>query len=61
MSSLSLFFFILFVIEPVTPVTDSWAQGSVPFLPRPSSSSSSTSLKSDRESEMSSVIEERPV
>lgn len=47
--------------EPVTPVTDSWAQGSVPFLPRPSSSSSSTSLKSDRESEMSSVIEERPV
>ncbi|KAK2557064.1 Uncharacterized protein P5673_020925 [Acropora cervicornis] len=47
--------------EPVTPVTDSWAQGSVPFLPRPSSSSSSTSLKSDRESEMSSVVEERPV
>lgn len=47
--------------EPVTPVTDSWAQGSVPFVPRPSSSSSSTSLKSDRESEMSSVIEERPV
>lgn len=47
--------------EPVTPVTDSWAQGSVPFLPRPSSSSSSTSLKSDRESEMSSVLEERPV
>lgn len=47
--------------EPVTPVTDSWAQGSVPFLPRPSSSSSSSSLKSDRESEMSSVIEERPV
>lgn len=47
--------------EPVTPVTDSWAQGSVPFVPRPSSSSSSTSLKSDRESEMSSVVEERPV
>lgn len=46
--------------EPVTPVTDSWAQGSVPLLLRPSSSSSTTSLQSDQEAEMPSVIEERP-
>jgi len=46
--------------EPVTPVTDSWAQGSVPIMIRPSSTSSASSVQSDRESELSSIIEERP-
>lgn len=46
--------------EPVTAVTDSWAQGSVPIMLRPSSASSTSSVQSDRESELSSVVEERP-
>ncbi|RMX55289.1 hypothetical protein pdam_00017783 [Pocillopora damicornis] len=46
--------------EPVTPLTDSWAQGSVPIMLRPSSASSVSSIQSDRESELSSVAEERP-
>lgn len=46
--------------EPVTPVTDSWAQGSVPIMLRPSSASSESSVQSGHESEMSSVVEERP-
>lgn len=46
--------------EPVTAVTDSWAQGSVPIILRPSSASSTSSVQSDRESELSSVVEERP-
>ncbi|KAJ7358674.1 hypothetical protein OS493_022107 [Desmophyllum pertusum] len=46
--------------EPVTPVTDSWAQGSVPIMLRPSSASSTSSVQSDRESELSSITEERP-
>lgn len=46
--------------EPVTPITDSWAQGSVPILLRPSSASSTSSVQSDQESELSSIAEERP-
>lgn len=46
--------------EPVTPLTDSWAQGSVPIMLWPSSASSVSSIQSDRESELSSVAEERP-
>lgn len=46
--------------EPITPVTDSWAQGSVPIILRPSSASSTSSVQSNRESELSSVTEERP-
>ncbi|XP_073251308.1 uncharacterized protein [Porites lutea] len=46
--------------EPVTAVTDSWAQGSVPIMLRPSSASSTSSVQSDRESELSSVVEDRP-
>lgn len=46
--------------EPVTAVTDSWAQGSVPIMLRPSSASSTSSVQSDHESELSSVVEERP-
>lgn len=46
--------------EPVTPVTDSWAQGSVPIMLRPSSASSTSSVQSGRESELSTVVEERP-
>ncbi|KAJ7358633.1 hypothetical protein OS493_022065 [Desmophyllum pertusum] len=45
--------------EPVTPVTDSWAQGSVPIMLRPLSASSKLSVQSDRESELSSIAEER--
>ena len=47
-------------LEPVTPITDSWAQGSVPILLRPSSASSTSSVLSDQESELSSIAEERP-
>ncbi|KAJ7358683.1 hypothetical protein OS493_022118 [Desmophyllum pertusum] len=47
--------------EPVTPVTDSWAQGSVPIMLRPSSASSKLSVQSDRESELSSITEERRI
>ena len=50
----------MYFLEPVTPVTDSWAQGSVPIMLRPSSASSASSVQSDRESELSSVVEERP-
>lgn len=46
--------------EPVTPITDSWAQGSVPILLRPSSASSTSSVQSDHDSELSSIVEERP-
>ena len=46
--------------EPVTPITDSWAQGSVPILLRPLSTSSTSSVQSDHESELSSIAEERP-
>ncbi|XP_078384447.1 uncharacterized protein LOC144666890 isoform X1 [Oculina patagonica] len=46
--------------EPVTPVTDSWAQGSVPIMLRPSSASTTSSVQSDCESELSSIAEERP-
>lgn len=46
--------------EPVTPITDSWAQGSVPIFLRPSSASSTSSIQSDHESELSSIAEERP-
>lgn len=53
---------IIVVLEPIAPVTDSWAQGSVPvMMPRPiSTENSAASLSSEANSEDSCIGEERP-
>jgi hypothetical protein len=51
------------LLEPIAPVTDSWAQGSVPIIMERSSSAASstgTSITSEANSEDSCIEEDRP-